>query len=222
MSPVGSAAQALRHIERLLGEGGFLPGDQLPTERELVATTGFGRSAVREALRHLAETGMVTRHVGRGTFLSSPSVPAFEMSSIPGPADIMAARLSIEPALMPAVVLAASAADLANLEHILHEGENAPSASEFEQWDIRFHHGLAVATRNEVLIGISRHLIRCREQPIWGSLKSRTFTTGIRDAYCVEHAAIFHAIEDRDPAAAAKHMREHLVHVQHTLTDGTR
>ncbi|MGN5236487.1 MULTISPECIES: FCD domain-containing protein [unclassified Rhodococcus (in: high G+C Gram-positive bacteria)] len=218
MSPVGSAAHALRHIEQLLGEGAYLPGDRLPTERELAATTGLGRNAVREALHHLADAGIVTRHVGRGTFLSTTHTPEVEANA-PSPSDIMAARLTIEPSLMPAVVLAASGADLAELEKFLREGENAASASEFEQWDVRFHHGLAAATHNEVLIGVSRYLVRCRQKPIWGSLKSRTFSTDTRDAYCAEHAAILNAVKDRDPDAAAEHMRSHLVHVQRTLTD---
>jgi len=170
-------------------------------------------------MRHLVDTGLVTRHVGRGTFLAQPHNPDLDVNS-PSPADIMAARLTIEPTLMSAVVLAASGSDLAELEQILQHGEHAASSAEFEQWDIRFHHGLAAATHNEVLIGVSHYLIRCREQPIWGNLKKRTFSTITRDAYCAEHTAIFEAIKDRDPDAAAEHMRTHLLHVRRTLSDG--
>lgn len=217
MTPVGTAAHALRHIEQLLHDGAYRPGDRLPPERELAATTGLGRGAIREAMRHLVDIGLVTRHVGRGTFLAQPHDPELDVSS-PSPADIMAARLTIEPTLMSAVVLTASGPDLAELEQILRHGEHATSSAEFEQWDIRFHHGLAAATHNEVLIGVSRYLIRCREQPVWGNLKERTFSTITRDAYCAEHAAILEAVKDRDPDAAAEHMRTHLLHVRRTLT----
>ena len=50
---------ALR-IEELIREEQLDPGDQLPSERELMATFGVGRSAVREALLSLQKMGLVT------------------------------------------------------------------------------------------------------------------------------------------------------------------
>ncbi|MFE5683020.1 winged helix-turn-helix domain-containing protein [Streptomyces sp. NPDC056512] len=50
-------AEALRQRIAL---GGFGPGDRLPTERELSAAFGVGRNTVRQAVRELADEGLVT------------------------------------------------------------------------------------------------------------------------------------------------------------------
>lgn len=45
------------------------PGDQLPTERQLVDAMGVGRSTVREVIRQFQARGVVEARVGSGTFL---------------------------------------------------------------------------------------------------------------------------------------------------------
>lgn len=52
-------------------------GDKLPPERELAASYGVSRLAVREAMRNLEEAGLVTIRKGRygGAFVTSSSSP---------------------------------------------------------------------------------------------------------------------------------------------------
>ncbi|MEM1431760.1 MAG: GntR family transcriptional regulator [Pseudomonadota bacterium] len=50
-----------------IGNGDFPVGSLLPTEQELCADYGTSRFTVREALRLLAEDGLVERRQGRGT-----------------------------------------------------------------------------------------------------------------------------------------------------------
>ncbi len=49
-------------------------GDQLPTESELSATFGVGRSTLREAVANLVSQGLLYRVQGRGTFVQRPPV----------------------------------------------------------------------------------------------------------------------------------------------------
>ena len=49
--------------------GRLAEGDQLPSERQLAATHGVARNTAREAIRQLAETGLVTAEHGRGVFV---------------------------------------------------------------------------------------------------------------------------------------------------------
>lgn len=46
------------------------PGDPFPTDETLVREFGVSRKTVREALGDLAKDGWITRHRGRGTFVS--------------------------------------------------------------------------------------------------------------------------------------------------------
>lgn len=53
-------------LQQQIFEGTYAPGTPLPTERELVATTGLSRGSVREALRILQAQGLVQTRPGRG------------------------------------------------------------------------------------------------------------------------------------------------------------
>lgn len=61
-------------LENLLREkinsGVYAPGDQLPTEDELIAEYGVSRITVRQALSALASEGLIERRQGRGTFIA--------------------------------------------------------------------------------------------------------------------------------------------------------
>ena len=56
-------------LRQAIAQGTFRPGAQLPTEAELCQMLGVSRTTVREALRVLEETGLVTRRHGVGTFV---------------------------------------------------------------------------------------------------------------------------------------------------------
>ena len=64
--------QAEEALSRLLEA--CAPGDQLPPEPALAASLGISRATLREALRNLAEKGIITRRQGLGTFYSGPRV----------------------------------------------------------------------------------------------------------------------------------------------------
>lgn len=64
-----------RTLARLLrapiDEGTLGPGARLPSERELASEHGVARNTAREAIRLLAEQGLVTAEHGRGVFVRS-------------------------------------------------------------------------------------------------------------------------------------------------------
>ena len=56
-------------IRRLIVHSSLVPGDRLPSERELAETLSISRASVREALRALSFLGIVETRHGGGTFL---------------------------------------------------------------------------------------------------------------------------------------------------------
>jgi GntR family transcriptional regulator len=59
-------ADELRHS---IESGELSPGAQLPSERKLAATYGTARNTAREAIRLLADSGLVIAEQGRGAFV---------------------------------------------------------------------------------------------------------------------------------------------------------
>lgn len=56
-------------VRALITSGELTPGDKLPSERELAARFDVARNTAREAVRLLAEEGLVVAQHGRGVFV---------------------------------------------------------------------------------------------------------------------------------------------------------
>jgi GntR family transcriptional regulator len=64
-----------------IASGVYASGVQLPSETALAARFNTTRATVRQALSRLVFEGMVTRHVGRGSFVAPPMVGTFPIDS---------------------------------------------------------------------------------------------------------------------------------------------
>jgi len=71
------------HIRERIAAREFGPGDRLPSEAELSAQFGTTRATVARALRELAFARVITREIGRGTFVAPLAVKVpFEPTQI--------------------------------------------------------------------------------------------------------------------------------------------
>jgi GntR family transcriptional regulator len=64
-----ASRQVAATLRAAIDSGQLQPGDKLPSEREIAATYEVARNTAREAVRQLAESGLVTAHHGRGVFV---------------------------------------------------------------------------------------------------------------------------------------------------------
>jgi GntR family transcriptional regulator len=62
--------QAAGLIEGRVAQGGLVPGQRLPSERELCAQLGISRVTLRRALRHLVDAGVLRASHGRGWYVA--------------------------------------------------------------------------------------------------------------------------------------------------------
>lgn len=58
-------------LRRRIAEGHFRPGDQLPSEAQLVRSYGISPMTVRRSINLLADQGIVSTAQGRGTFVKA-------------------------------------------------------------------------------------------------------------------------------------------------------
>jgi GntR family transcriptional regulator len=72
-SGVPAFRQVAADLREKIASGRLSPGEQLPSERELVDTYGVSRPTVRDAVNLLRAEGLVTSEHGRGVFVRPPA-----------------------------------------------------------------------------------------------------------------------------------------------------
>jgi len=239
------AGQGRRLAELILaesGQAGLRPGARLPTERRLAADLGVTRSGIRLALAELEADGLISREVGRGTFLSEAAGPALAALAGRGrdeqargdqparlaspadfaPADVMTIRRLLEPQAMPLVVLWATARDFGEMDRCVAGGDRAASYEEFETWDLALHRCIIAAAHSPLLAELYGIIESARHGQIWGDLKRRSASAERRAAYQRDHRAIVAALRARDADASTEAMRLHLsVVAEHLLGESS-
>ncbi|HET9822842.1 MAG TPA: FCD domain-containing protein [Burkholderiaceae bacterium] len=199
------------------------PGDRLPTERALGEQYGLSRSTVRRVMLDLKRRRLITQTVGSGTYVSEDApqvlaamVPA-AAAQVVSPAELMSARLTLEPALIEMVVGNATGADFARMEECNAHAEMADTLEAFEHWDAALHEAIAEATHNRFIVGVFRLMNEARANGEWGMLKRRSATPERRVVYQREHRELVQALKARDVERARALCLDHLVHVRRNM-----
>ncbi|MDQ4489511.1 FadR/GntR family transcriptional regulator [Sinomonas sp. ASV486] len=219
-------------VDRLTGrivDGGFAPGDKLPSEGELMEQFAVSRTVVREALSRLQAAGLVETYRGRGTFvLTRPSEEAFSIEAgsvrtVPERLELLDFRIAVE---VEAASLAAQRRTPAQLDEIaraldVFRASRAKPSGAVDA-DFRFHTAIAAAASNryyaELLTSLGPTIIampQTRLRAAEGPERDAHF-----DRVTYEHESIYAAIERGDPAGAAAAVRTHLANSRQRLTLG--
>lgn len=204
---LGVAAKLRRDIL----DGAYGYGDRLPPERELAEVLGASRTTVRSALQMLELERMVARRAGSGTFVvhgGSEDDP--DLAHVISPLELIDVRLAVEPRMARLAVLNANARDLDQIAETLGEAERAQDAEAFTRWDQSFHLALAQASRNPLMVWISRQINHIRGEAKWKATRGKILTAERIAEYNAEHRAVFEAIRARDADLAATLMMQHL------------
>ena len=213
------ADQVLDRLLALMEQGELPPGSRLPGERALMARFGVGRPAVREALQALEKMGLIEiRHGERAR------VVALEPSRVLRQMDVAARQLlSVSPEIREALrearlafeqFLVREAARRARREGLepLREALAAQEAARgdparFVAADIGFHVAIARLAGNPLYPALSEAMLGW----IFRFFPRLLHAPNVDDITLKEHAAILSAVERRDPEAAARAMKRHLL-----------
>ncbi len=191
-------------LQQQLSLGVYEPGEKLPSEPELMAQFGVGRSTIREAVRILANTGLVTVRQGSGTMVESQrgiAEPLPQRLRRADAGDLEEVRQLLETKIAEKAALLRTRKDITKMTTLLRHRDAAARSGDTEQAinaDIRFHVAVAIAARNEILADLYRTVA----EQMGKHFRQTYLTTETFIATQHLHEQLLQSIIDRDPKKA--------------------
>jgi GntR family transcriptional repressor for pyruvate dehydrogenase complex len=236
LHPQKNYMQIARQIRNLIRDGTLKIGDKLPPERDLVQQFGASRASIREALSAMEMLGLIECRGGQGNFIkadgSDGTIDGELLRTLlqdHDPFEIFETRLELEPNLTALAAERATSDEREKLKgqverlrvlggRILAEADKAPAIEEYMEEDRKYHLEIGRCSHNSVLFTVFSGVNLMMKETHWKAMKSK----GLADvrnvrAYAVEHEAILAAILAKDPKAAQREARKHIVMLKKTL-----
>ncbi|WP_293312365.1 FadR/GntR family transcriptional regulator [Pedobacter sp. UBA5917] len=148
--------KVVNEIKKDISAGIYKTGEKIPTESELMKKYSVGRSSIREAIKTLAISGILTVQQGAGTYLnaSKPDLPIEEQLQHAHFDDVNAVRRLLEQEIVRLATEKHQPENIAEIEHALAERKKALQEDDKQKCaeaDIAFHTSIANASMNPVL-----------------------------------------------------------------------
>ena len=193
----------------------FQPGEKLPNEVELAQKLGVSRATLREAIRTLADQGVLEVRRGKGTFVSRQveELNGQEFSRLERVRgqlrDLFELRSMFEPRCAALACRRATGEELADIlqkgqavERCIREGKDRTKA------DQAFHTAIVRAAHNEFLLRLLPMIHQAVSTAVErGERKEQLSEDTLRD-----HALLLEFLRKRDGAGAEHAMAIHILH----------
>lgn len=151
------ADAVVNKLQQQLSLGEYIPGEKLPSEPALMEQFGVGRSTIREAIRILANSGLVSVRQGSGTYVETREgieEPLTQRLKRAAARDLDEVREILEVKISEKAALYRTESDIVKMKEHLRQRYEAALAGDKEaaiQHDIRFHVSIADACKNDIL-----------------------------------------------------------------------
>ncbi|MEM5495144.1 transcriptional regulator NanR [Hoeflea sp. AS16] len=210
--------EVLDRLKRLITGGELQPGDELPSERELMARFQVGRPAIREAMQALASMGLIAishgerakvQQLSARSIIKQVDVTAKMMlaSSRDSLEDLKSARIFFERGMVREAAEKASQDDIRRLrESLALQRASLGDAKAFINTDMQLHTQITEISGNPIYIAVSEALLSWlaeyhTDMLIWAGKENFTLS---------EHEEIIECIARHDADAAEQAMIRHL------------
>lgn len=214
-----------RELAHQIADGDLGPGTRLPTEREMAEQLGVGRTTLREALRLLETSGVISIRSGR---MGGPTVRRPRTDDLDTPlelilqfqgtplADVLEARSTIEPMIASLAVAHMTDDHLDRMQETVDVMmENLDHHERCLVQTGRFHNVIADATGNAALRIFQDSL----KEVVNGAIMGADYPAGRHEAIALDHQRIIHAFQARDAARVFETMQVHLDEASRYLHD---
>lgn len=209
--------EIIRLLEATIRSGKLRPGERLPAERQLASGYQVSRNTVREAIKALAEKGVLVSRRGAGTYVAPDALGCL----VEGAArrqrrlrEVFELRKILEPQIAALAAARITEQQMAEIETVLARQLEAITAGRDQvSLDERFHSLIAKASANSVLCEVytTLHgvLAESRIQELQSPERNRRSLA--------HHTAIVAALREHAPEQAAELMRSHMEQVEQNL-----
>ena len=211
--------QIAGQIEQQILGGELHSGDRLPTERELAEQFHASRTAVREAMKILAQKGLLEMRPGRGTIVIDGTSQALRdslglmlrVARHDSSRDLVEVREILEPEIAALAAERATERDIDDLRRAvtimdahLHDADAFITADNF------VHQVLARATQNDLILTLMDPVMELLSE----QRKQIFFVEGGPLRGQIYHKLLLDAVSCHDADAARQAMRAHLRQVR--------
>ena len=205
--------QVIEHITNLATTKEISFGSKIPSEREFMATLGFSRNSIREALRTMENMGIIESRQGQGNFLVNhigeslsgvfSMLLSMEQTNY---IEISQLRRFIEIGAYLLAVKSAKEEDLDCLSEILDEMELV-RGEERAKLDKKFHDQIVLMSDNHLLELLNEALSGVFE--IFISEMSKYVTDEDKERLVCLHRNVYENLRKKDVSEGIERIREH-------------
>ncbi len=214
--------QIAEQIEKRILSGELRNGDRLPTERELAEQFRVSRTAVREAMKSLAQKGLIDMRPGRGTIVIDGTSRAVRNSlelmmqfGLANRSDnLVEVREILEPEIAALAAIRATEEQIEVLRKCVALMDvHLNDTDAFIMADNAFHQALAMATHNEIILWLVDSIVSLLSEQ-----RKHIFSVNGGPARGqVHHKMLLDAIICHDAVAARQAMQSHLRQVREDM-----
>jgi GntR family transcriptional repressor for pyruvate dehydrogenase complex len=228
-SPIQSSKvfeQIAEQIEKRILGGELRSGDRLPTERELSEQFHVSRTAVRAAMKKLAQRGLVDMRPGRGTIVIDGTSQAMRHSmglmmkvgQAGSSESLVEVREIIEPEIAALAAVRATDEQIAAMREAVEVMDtHIHEVNAYIAADNDFHRALATGTQNILILTLVDSIV-----DLLSEQRELIFSTnGAPERGQIHHKRILESVVRRDAEAAREAMRAHLQQVRKDVKTST-
>ncbi len=201
--------ELLERLRQMIIDGDLMPGEKVP-EKDLCDRFGVSRTPLREALKVLANDGLVTLTPNRGAMIADLTLEDLE-EAFP----IMGALEALSGEMACANITDAEITDIKKLHNKMVAHYEAREIKPYFRTNQKIHEMILAAARNQTLSSLYRGFEgRIRQARYLANMSTSRWTQAVR-----EHEKIIAALEARDGAGLAKILKNHLANKFETVKD---
>lgn len=216
-----------RYLRQKIISGNIIPGQALPSQRQLADQFGLARSTVREVIQFLELDGLILTAQGGRSICQNAIAKYIEMP-LDGVGDnlvfqlqVMEARAFLEGEAAYFAALRATDQQLIEIEKEFDKMQlrsKGLTTLDKAKADLRFHMMIAESSHHLLITSFSQLFYNRYFNAIYGVLNRTLIKFGrYPDGIRMQHEQIYQALRQRDAEQARKAASEHIIYTRNLL-----